>query len=145
MTAARSHVNKLPSLKNFRPAFATIVDNPDIMPINARTLGGTSPIHRGKAPKQIRVIMTRNQIFKWSKVSVTSWVSFYSRTPLSMTCHYLLFMNNPPWTGDGNAYASWCPKLPLLATSLYQSCLTLKSWTSSSWSCSQLYEHIKHD
>jgi hypothetical protein len=33
-TAARSHVNKLPSLKNFRPAFATIVDNPGITPIN---------------------------------------------------------------------------------------------------------------
>jgi hypothetical protein len=45
-------INKLPSLKNFRPAFATIVDNPGIMPINARTLGGTSPIHRGKAPEQ---------------------------------------------------------------------------------------------
>jgi hypothetical protein len=36
-------------------------------------------------------------------------------------------------------------KLTLLATSLSQSCLTLKSWTSSSWSCSQLYEHIKHE
>jgi hypothetical protein len=64
ITAARSHVNKLPRLKNFHPAFATIVDNPDIMPINARTLGGTSPIHRGKAPKKIRVIMTRSQIIK---------------------------------------------------------------------------------
>jgi hypothetical protein len=64
MTAARSHVNKLPSLKNFRPAFATIVDNPSITPINARTLGGTSHIHRGKAPKQIRVIITRSQIIK---------------------------------------------------------------------------------
>jgi hypothetical protein len=64
MTAARSHVNKLPSLKNFHPTFATIADNPDIIPINAQTLGGTSPIHRGKAPKQIRFIMIRNQIFK---------------------------------------------------------------------------------
>jgi hypothetical protein len=63
-TAARSYINKLPSLKNFHPAFATIVDNPGIMPINARTLGGTSPIHKGKAPEQIRVIMTRSQIFK---------------------------------------------------------------------------------
>jgi hypothetical protein len=63
-TAATSHVNKLPSLKNFCPAFATIVDNPDITPINARTLGGTSPIYRGKAAKQIRVMITRSQIFK---------------------------------------------------------------------------------
>jgi hypothetical protein len=76
ITAARSYINKLPRLNNFRPAFATIVDNPGITPINARTLGGTSPIHRGKAPKQIRVITTRNQIFKWSKVSIISWVLF---------------------------------------------------------------------
>jgi hypothetical protein len=54
----------LPSLKNFRPAFATIVDNPGIMLINARTLGGTSHIHRGKASKKIRVIITRSQIIK---------------------------------------------------------------------------------
>jgi hypothetical protein len=58
-TTARSHINKLPSLKNFRPIFATIVDNSGIMSINARTLGGTSPIHRGKAPEQIRVIPTK--------------------------------------------------------------------------------------
>jgi hypothetical protein len=64
ITTARSYVNMLPSLKNFRPAFATIVDNLGTMPINARTLGGTSHIHRGKAPKQIRVIITRSQIFK---------------------------------------------------------------------------------
>jgi hypothetical protein len=64
ITAARSYINKLLRLNNFRPAFATIVDNPGITPINVRTLGGTSPIHRGKAPKQIRVITTRNQIFK---------------------------------------------------------------------------------
>jgi hypothetical protein len=57
-------INMLPSLKNFRPAFVTIVDNPGIMPINARTLGGTSQISRGKAPKQIRVIIIRSQIFK---------------------------------------------------------------------------------
>jgi hypothetical protein len=38
-TAARSHVNELPSLRNFRPAFATNVDNPGITPIPARTLG----------------------------------------------------------------------------------------------------------
>jgi hypothetical protein len=72
ITVARSYINKLPRLKNFHPAFATIVDNPDIMPINARTLGRTSHIHRGKAPKQIRVIITRSQIFKWSMVSITS-------------------------------------------------------------------------
>jgi hypothetical protein len=30
-----------------------------------------------------------------------------------------------PWTFDGNVYASWCLKLPLLATSLSQSCLIL--------------------
>jgi hypothetical protein len=63
-TAARSPINKLPCLKNFHPAFATIVDNPGITPINARTLGGTSPLHRGKAQEKIRVIITRSQIFK---------------------------------------------------------------------------------
>jgi hypothetical protein len=76
ITAARSYVNMLPSLKNFHPAFATIVDNPGITPINARTLGRTSPIRRGKAPKQIRVIITRSQISKGSKISVNSWVLF---------------------------------------------------------------------
>jgi hypothetical protein len=73
-TAARSHINKLPSLKNFCPSFATIVDNPGISPINARTLGRTSHIHRGKAPKQVRVIRTRSQVFKGSKITVISWV-----------------------------------------------------------------------
>jgi hypothetical protein len=76
MTAARSHVNKLPRLRNFHPAFAIIVDNPGITPINSRTLGRTSPIHRGKAPNQIRVITTRNQIFKGSQISVTLWALF---------------------------------------------------------------------
>jgi hypothetical protein len=75
-TAARSHVNKLPSLRNFRPVFATIVDNPGITPIHARTLGWTSPIHRVKAPKQVRVIRTRSQILKERKISVISWVVF---------------------------------------------------------------------
>jgi hypothetical protein len=76
ITAARSYVNMLPSLKNFRPAFATIVDNPSISPTNAQTLGITSHIHRGKAPKQVRVIITRSQTFKGSKISVDSWVLF---------------------------------------------------------------------
>jgi hypothetical protein len=58
------HINKLPSLKNFRPAFATIVDNPGIMPINAQTLGKTSPIRRGKDLEQVRVIRARSQLFK---------------------------------------------------------------------------------
>jgi hypothetical protein len=64
ITAARSYVNMLPSLKNFRPVFATIVDNLGITPINARTLGKTRHIHRGKTPKQVRVIITRSRIFK---------------------------------------------------------------------------------
>jgi hypothetical protein len=63
-TMAKSHVNKLRRLRNSRPAFATIVDNPGITPRNARTLGWTGPIHRGKTPKQVRVIITRSQIFK---------------------------------------------------------------------------------
>jgi hypothetical protein len=71
-----SHVNKVPSLKDFRPAFATIVDNPGITPIHDRTLSWTSPVHRGKAPKQVRVIRTRSQVFKGSTISVTSWVLF---------------------------------------------------------------------
>jgi hypothetical protein len=48
-----------------------------------------------------------------------------------MTCHQLWFVNNPLWTFDGNVYASWCPKLPLLATSLSQSCSILKPWNVS--------------
>jgi hypothetical protein len=75
-TATRSHVNKLPSLKNLRPAFATNVDNPGIMPIHAQTLGWTSPVHKDKAPKQVRVIRTRSQICKESKISVISRVVF---------------------------------------------------------------------
>jgi hypothetical protein len=57
----------------------------------------------------------------------------------------IVVCEQPPWTFDGNVYAHWCPKLPLLATSLPQPCLILQSWTSSSWSCSQHYEHIKHE
>jgi hypothetical protein len=76
ITTTRSYVNMLPSLKNFRPVFATIVDNPDITPIHARTLGRTSHIHRGKAPKQKGVIITRSQTFKGNKISVESWVLF---------------------------------------------------------------------
>jgi hypothetical protein len=57
-------INKLPSLKKFGPTFATIVDNPSIMPINAQTLGRRSPIHRGKAPERRRIIMARSQLFK---------------------------------------------------------------------------------
>jgi hypothetical protein len=29
-----------------------------------------------------------------------------TREHLSMTCYHLLFVNNPPWTFDGNVYAS---------------------------------------
>jgi hypothetical protein len=46
------HINKLPSPKNFHSAFATIVDNPGIMPINARTLSRTIPIRGVEAPEQ---------------------------------------------------------------------------------------------
>jgi hypothetical protein len=76
MTTTKSQVNKLRRLKNSRPAFATIVENPGITPIRARTLGWTSPAHIGKAPKQVRVIITRSQTFKGSKISVDSWVLF---------------------------------------------------------------------
>jgi hypothetical protein len=79
-TATRSHVNKLPSLKNFRPAFDTNVENPGITPIHARTLGRASHVHKDKAPKQVRVIRTRSQICKGMKQdqhnfmgSVSSW------------------------------------------------------------------------
>jgi hypothetical protein len=49
-----------------------------------------------------------------------------------MTCRQLLFVNNPGGLLDGNVYASRGPKLPLLVTSLSQSCLTLRTETSSS-------------
>jgi hypothetical protein len=45
ITVARGYVNMLPSLKNFRPAFATIADNLGILLINAQTLGKTSLVH----------------------------------------------------------------------------------------------------
>jgi hypothetical protein len=105
-TTTRSHVNKLPSLKNFRPTFATNVDNLGITSINARTLGGTSPIHRGKAPKQIRVIITRSQIFQRSKVSVTSWVLFLLKNTSLYDLPSFVVVNNLSWTFDGNVYAS---------------------------------------
>jgi hypothetical protein len=73
------------------------------------------------------IVSTREHLSLWLAINCCLWT-----TP-------------PPWTFDGNVYASWCPKLPLLATSLSRSCWILQSWTSSSWSCSQLYEHIKHE
>jgi hypothetical protein len=76
ITTARSHVNELPSLRNFRPPFATNVDNPGITLIHAQTLGWTSPVYKGKVPKQVRVIGTRSRICKESKSSVISWVVF---------------------------------------------------------------------
>jgi hypothetical protein len=109
ITAARSYNNMLPSLKNFRPAFATIVDNPSIMPINARTLGRTNDIHRGKAPKQIRVIITRSRIFQGSKISVNSWVLFlFENISLYDLPSFVVCEQPPPspWTFDGNVYAS---------------------------------------
>jgi hypothetical protein len=44
--------------------------------MHARTLGWTSPVHKGRAPKQVRVIRTRSRICKESKISVISWVVF---------------------------------------------------------------------
>jgi hypothetical protein len=105
ITAARSHVNMLPSLKDFHPTFATIVDNPGITPINARTLGRTSPIHRGKAPKQVRVIRTRSQIFKESKISVISWVVFLFENIYLYDLSSIVVCEPPPWTFDGNVFA----------------------------------------
>jgi hypothetical protein len=75
-TMARSHVNELPSLMNFRLAFSANVYNPGITPIHARTLGWTSPVHKGKVPKHVRVIRTRSQICKESEISIISWVVF---------------------------------------------------------------------
>jgi hypothetical protein len=107
ITVARSYINKLPRLKNFRPAFATIVDNPGITPIDAQTLGWTSPVHRGKAPKQVRVIITRSQIFKGSKISVNSWVLFlFENISLyDLSSFVVCEQPPPPWTFDGNVYA----------------------------------------
>jgi hypothetical protein len=95
-TTARSHVNKLRRLKNSRPAFATTVDNPGISPINARTLGRTRHIHKGKAPKQIRVIITRSQIFKRSEVNITSWVLFLLENTSLHGLPSFVVVNNPP-------------------------------------------------
>jgi hypothetical protein len=91
-------------------------------------LGRTSHIHRGKAPKQVRIIITRSRIFKWSKVSVSSWVLFLLENTSLYDLPSIVVCEQPPWTFDGNICASWCPKIPLLATSLSQSCLILKSW-----------------
>jgi hypothetical protein len=102
---ARSHVNKLPSLKNFHPAFSTIVDNSGITPIHARTLGWTSPVHKGKAPKQVRVIVIRSPIFKGSKIGVTSWVLFLFKNIYLYDLPSIVVCEQPPWIFDGNVYA----------------------------------------
>jgi hypothetical protein len=136
-TTTRSHVNKLPSLKNFRPAFATIVGNPNIMPIHARTLDRASHLHRGSAPKQIRVVITRSQICKWTKVSITSWVVFLFKNIYLYDLPSIVVCKQPPWTFDGNVYASWCPKLSLLVTSL----------PNRVWSCNleRLHLNLAHN
>jgi hypothetical protein len=72
--------------------------------------------------------MTRSQIIKWSKVSVTSWVLFLFEDIYLYDLSSFVVGEQPTVDFDGNVYASWCPKLPLLATSLSQSCLTLQSW-----------------
>jgi hypothetical protein len=144
-TAARRHVDELPSLRNFRLAFATNVDNPGITPIHARTLGWTSPVHKGKVPKQVRVIWTRSQICKESKISVISRVVFLVENIYLFDLPSIVGCEPFPVDYWWYYLCPWCPKLSLLAISLSQSCLTLQSWTSSSWPCSWLYEHIKHE
>jgi hypothetical protein len=104
-TATRSHVNKLPSPRNFCPTFATNVDNPGIMQIHAQTLGWTSPVHKDKAPKQVRVIRTGSQICKESKINIISWVVFLVENIYLFDLPSIVVVNLSPWTFDGNIYA----------------------------------------
>jgi hypothetical protein len=71
--------------------------------------------------------------------SVSSWEHLSLVLPSIVSCE--------PFPVDYWWYylCPWCPKLSLLAISLSRSCLTSQSWTSSSWSCSRHYEHIKHE
>jgi hypothetical protein len=56
--------SKCPSLKNFRPAYATIVDSPGIMQMSARTPGSRSPSSRSRTPDPLMATTARSQVFK---------------------------------------------------------------------------------
>jgi hypothetical protein len=64
--------SKCPSLKNFRPAYATIVDSPGIMQMSAWTPDSRSPSNRSRTPDPLMATTARSQAFKWSKAN---WIS----------------------------------------------------------------------
>jgi hypothetical protein len=54
---------------------------------------------------KVRVIIIRSQIFKGSKISVTSWVLFLLENTSLYDLPSFVVVDNPPWTFDGNVYA----------------------------------------
>jgi hypothetical protein len=62
-------------LKNFHPAFATIVDSPGIMQMSARNPNNRSPSSRIITPDPLTTTPTRSRSFKWSKANWISWVT----------------------------------------------------------------------
>jgi hypothetical protein len=50
--------------KNFRPAYATIVDSPSIMQMSARTPGNKSPNSRSRTPDLLIATIARSPVFK---------------------------------------------------------------------------------
>jgi hypothetical protein len=83
ISSTRRISSKCPSLKNFRPAFATIVDSPVIMQMSAWTPGSRSPSNRSRTPDLLKATTIRSQAFEWSKANWISWVtSLFENTSL---------------------------------------------------------------
>jgi hypothetical protein len=74
--SSTKRINKCPSLKNFCPAYATIVDSPGIMQMSARTPGS-----RSRTQYPLMATTTRSQVFKWSKANWISWVTSILENP----------------------------------------------------------------
>jgi hypothetical protein len=81
ISSTRRTSSKCPSLKNVRPAYATIVDSPGIMQMSARTPGIRSPSSRSRTPDPLMATTARSQAFKWSKANWISWVTSLFENP----------------------------------------------------------------
>jgi hypothetical protein len=80
--------SKCPSLKNFRPAYAAIVDSLGIMQMSARTPGSRSPSSRTRTLDPLMATTTRSQAFKWSKANWISWVTSLFENPPYFVCYF---------------------------------------------------------
>jgi hypothetical protein len=84
ISSTRRISSKCPSLKNFRPAFATIVDSQGIMLMSARTPDSRNRSSRSRTPDPLMANPARRQVFKWSKANWISWVtSLFENPPTS--------------------------------------------------------------